>query len=150
MSGLFGKIIKSTADAVKMQRVTIPITSSMLEYLIMQQPIKGVEQLRVVLADERLTISGRTKKLLIPISFTISLKPKEMEKRVLHFEVDAFSPADIEFVKRKVLNRPPFINYEPNVVTFDLNGLDIVSKVPYGSIHGVEIKENKLWVQIGL
>ncbi|GGD99988.1 hypothetical protein GCM10010911_68680 [Paenibacillus nasutitermitis] len=58
----------------------------MLEYLMLQQPIEGVEQLKLELADERLTISGRTKKLLVPIPFTIALKPKEMDKRLLHFE----------------------------------------------------------------
>ncbi|MFD1955293.1 hypothetical protein ACFSL6_14205 [Paenibacillus thailandensis] len=150
MSGIFGKIIRTAAQTIKEQGGSIPITAAMLQLLLEMKPIEGVEQLKVELADERLTITGKVKRLIVPIPFTIALKPTRTQGRLLHFEVVQFSPADFETVKKKVLTQPPLVSYEQGEACFDLNGLDIVKKVPVGSISSVEIKSDKLWVRLGL
>ncbi|WP_037284668.1 hypothetical protein [Saccharibacillus sacchari] len=104
MGGLFKKMIGRAAQAANEQTVQLPITAAMLQYLFEKEPIAGVEKLDVRIVDGALSIQGKAKKMLLSVPFQISLKPQRAEGRVLHFEVVAFTPANLEVVKKKVLD----------------------------------------------
>ncbi|WP_172200664.1 hypothetical protein [Saccharibacillus qingshengii] len=150
MGGLFKKMIDRAAQAANEQTVRLPITAAMLQYLFEKKSIAGVEKLEVGIVDGAVSIQGKAEKMLLSVPFQISLKPQRAEGRVLHFEVAAFTPANLEVVKKKVLDQPPLVSYAQGVVALDLNGLEAVKKVPLGSIKSIDIKDDKLWIGLGL
>lgn len=150
MGGLFKKMIGRAVQTANEQTVRLPITAAMLQYLLEKKPIDGIEKLEVRIADGAVLIQGKTKKMLLSVPFRISLKPQRAEDRVLYFEVAAFTPANLEIVKKKVFDQPPFVSYTQGIVALDLNGLEAVKKVPVGSIKSIDIKNYKFWIELGL
>lgn len=150
MSKMFKKIVGHAVRAVDEQTVSIPITGAMMQYLLQKKTVDGVTKLYVEIIEGMVKIKGNAKKMLISVPFEILLKPQRSEGRLLHFEIIKFSPANLEIVKKNVFNQPPFVSYEQGVVSFDLNGLDVVKKVPIGNIKSIEIKEDKVWIRFGL
>ncbi|HSO59124.1 MAG TPA: hypothetical protein VLQ66_12990, partial [Paenisporosarcina sp.] len=59
-----------------------------------------------------------------------------------------FKPLNVEKLKQKVLNHPPYLQYATNVVHIDLNGHPTLKKVPIGSIKSITIEDGEM--NIGL
>ena len=80
----------------------------------------------------------------------LDVKPVKAEKRTLFFEIVHMKPLNQEWVKSKVLNKPPFMFYKNRNMILDLNEIDQIKAVPIGHIQHVEIKDGKLWIKIGI
>jgi hypothetical protein len=127
----------------------IPITSNMLLFLLKAQEIEGITNLDVAIKDGKVTISGYTRKMLMNIYFSIELEPTTFSGRMLSFRITDLKPLNQEWIKKKVFQEADIL-YENNIVTFNLNEIDVVKRVPIGKIKSINIDGNKLLVGIGL
>ncbi len=146
MGGLLKRMISRVVQTANEQTVRLPITAAMLQYLLEKKPINGIEKLEGRIADGAVLIQGKA----LSIPFRICLKSQRAEGRVLHFEVAAFTPANLEIVKKKAFDQPPFVSYASGIVALNLNGLEAVKKVLVSSINLIEIKNDKLWIDLWL
>lgn len=130
----------------------IPISSSMLEQLIRVK--SGKEDIKVEITPEYLVLHGATevKKMMIKknVSFKVTLKPIQLDKRTIHFEIVDMKPFDIDFISNKIFNRPPFMEYTNRTIKVDLNVLDIVKKIPVGNIKSYEMVEGAININLSL
>ncbi|MBM7690743.1 hypothetical protein JOC77_000146 [Peribacillus deserti] len=131
--------------------INIPITADILKFMIQnKQPHESIHKMDVEFYESFLRFSGKAKKFLMEIKFEIDLQPLKAEKRVLFFEVKEMKPLNQDWIKSRIFNRPPLLSYIEGNMILDLNQLEAVRKVPLGSIKHFELKDDKLWVKLGL
>jgi hypothetical protein len=132
--------------------LNIPISSSMIEQLIRMK--SGKQDVTVKITPEFLVIHGTTevKKMMFTknVSFRVALKPIQMNKRSIQFELVAIEPVDINFISSKIFNRPPFLDYTNRTITMDFNAWDVVKKVPVGNIKSFEMVEDAITIKLSL
>ena len=148
---MFNKFKNKLTD-ISTNGLPIPITAAMLERLI---KMKSDEQnVKVEITPEYLIIHGTTevKKMMLKknVSFTITLKPVQLEKRTIVFELVEMKPVDMNFINSKIFNKPPFLEYTNRTINIDFNAWDIVKKVPVGNIKSYEMIDGTLNIKLSL
>lgn len=146
--GLLAKAKEKLAD----KGVSIPLTADML-MRVLQRQVKvhdHLHTLTVSFPEDLIRFEGTIKKFWLAIPFKLDVKPVKAEKRTLFFEVVHMKPLNQEWVKHKVLTKPPFMIYQNRNMILDLNEIDQVKAVPIGHIQHVVIKDGKLWIKIGI
>lgn len=146
------KKFKDKLTDISANGLPIPITAMMLERLI---KMKSDEQdIKVEITPEHLILQGTTevKKLMLKknVSFTIILKPVQLEKRTIVFELVEMKPVDMNFINSKLFNRPPFLEYTNRTIKIDFNAWDVVKKVPLGNIKSYELVEGAINIKVSL
>lgn len=129
--------------------VTIPIKAEMLLHLFRKQRIEGISNLDVSINNKSVVISGIAKKVL-DIVFYVEIIPIRAEGRKLYFEIMNMKPINQGWIKKKVFNKGPTVSYIEGLVCLDLNEIEKVKAIPFGTIRKMEVKANKLYVGIGI
>lgn len=145
-------ILDKTKEKLVDKGICIPITSDTLMHILQKQVNQNdkIYNLEIIFQNDFIRISGIAKKLLVKIPFTLDLKPLKSEKRLLYFEVKQIKPLNQEWIKSKVLNKPPLLTYIKGNMKLDLNGVEKIRAISIGNIQSFEIKDRKLWVKIGI
>ncbi|MGE7603091.1 hypothetical protein ACQKL5_11355 [Peribacillus sp. NPDC097675] len=129
----------------------IPITSKMIAGLIEK---KTGEIIDVHITSEHITLQGTTEiKIMMltkKVAFTIILKPVQIDKRTILFQLVQMKPFDIKFINNKLFNKPPFFEYHKRRIKIDFNSWDVVKKVPVGQIRSFELVEGALNIKLSL
>ncbi|MBM7703700.1 hypothetical protein [Metabacillus iocasae] len=153
------KLLKSENGGLKKAKKTmndsgmkIPITSNMMTRLLKMktEEHKQLKELTVSFEGSSLCIKGMMNKLFIDIPFEIKLYPIKADKRTLHFHIHYLKPTNAEWLKKRIFHKPPFMLYQQDSFELDLNQMKKISIIPIGTIKHFEIKDEKLWVTIGL
>ena len=148
---MFNKFKEKLTD-ISTNGLPITITATMLQRLI---NLKSNEQdIKVEVTPEHLVLHGTTevKKMMLKknVSFTIKLKPVQLEKRTIIFELVEMKPVDMNIINSKIFNRPPFLEYTNRTIKIDFNAWDIVKKVPVGNIKSYELVDDALNIKLSL
>ncbi|MCI2255785.1 hypothetical protein L2D08_15570 [Domibacillus sp. PGB-M46] len=148
---MFNKFKDKLTD-ISTNGLPIPITAMMLESLI---KMKSDEQdIKVEITPEHLVLQGTTevKKMMLKknVSFTITLKPVQLEKRMIVFELVEIKPVDMNFINSKIFNRPPFLEYTNRTIKIDFNTWDIIKKIPMGNIKSYEFVDGAINIKLSL
>ncbi|MBP1950507.1 hypothetical protein [Virgibacillus litoralis] len=132
--------------------VNLPISSNLLlrvfEKRLAQQ--NSVQDLSISMEDDLIRISGVAKKLFFNMYFEIDLKPMYADKRLLYFQINRITPLNLGWLKSKIFNRPPFLNYKKDMIMIDLNCINRIRDIPVGNVKGFNVIGDKLWVKLGL
>ncbi|MEW4282288.1 hypothetical protein [Priestia koreensis] len=144
-------LLSKAKEKVERAGVPIPITADLLSKMIAKQlDPNEIRDFQLTFEDENLVIKGTAKKMLLKIPFQLTLQPVKTEKRTIYFALKEMKPLNQDWIRSKALNKPPLLSYEEGHVKLDLNQLDKIKYVPVGNIQHMEIKNEKLWVKIGL
>lgn len=148
---MFNKF-KNKLTRISTNGLSIPITAAMLERLIKMK--SDDKYIKVEITPEYLILHGTTevKKMMVKknVSFRITLKPVQLEKRTIVFELVEMKPVDMNFINSKIFNRPPFLEYTNRTIKIDFNAWDIVKKVPVGNIKSYEMIDGTLNIKLSL
>ncbi|WP_108671375.1 hypothetical protein [Peribacillus acanthi] len=145
-SSLLSKAKKKWED----QYVPVPITSEMILSLLHRQTFEGISNLEVQFVGDRMVISGSAKKMGMNIFFKVEMKAMSAAGRKINFEVVDMKPINQDWIKKKVFNQPPMMTYDSGHITMDLDAMESIRDIPWGTIKSFEIKDNMLWVGIGI
>ncbi|MFC7395479.1 hypothetical protein [Scopulibacillus cellulosilyticus] len=145
-------ILANAKEKLSEKGISIPITSEMLLWFLKKKASqeKMIKKIDVNFNEDFIKLSGKVQKLLLKFDFEIDLKPLRAEKRVLYFGVAGMKPLNQGWIKRIIFSIPPGMSYKEGIISFDLNQFDKVRAIPVGNIQSFEIKNQKLWVKIGL
>jgi hypothetical protein len=152
LAQLYGgeKMFNKFKDTLLTKEVTVPVTKSMIQRVI--PDVDGVYDTQINI-DEVLIITGiyKLEKLLIKkdIPFEINLKPKYSDGRTLFFDITLLKPYNIEIVKKYALNNK-YMTYSKDLLSIDLNAVDVIKKVPFGKIKRFVVVQDKMLVTLGL
>ncbi|MDT0160657.1 hypothetical protein [Bacillus sp. AG4(2022)] len=139
---------------LKDKNISIPITSGMFSWMLESQTEKieseGLYNIEVVFRDNHIRITGTAKKLLLKIPFSIVLTPSSAEKRIIKFDTGSMTPLNHDWIKKKIFNNPPYVNFENDLLHINLNGFEKVRAIPVGQILDFKIEDDKMWVRLGL
>ncbi|PLT31753.1 hypothetical protein [Peribacillus deserti] len=113
-------------------------------------PHESISKLDMEFHTSFLRFRGIAKKFLMEIKFEIDLLPLRGENRALYFKVAKMKPLNEDWIKTKILNSPPLLSYIKGNMIINLNKFDVVRKVPLENIKHFELKDDKLWVRLGL
>ncbi|MFY2253202.1 hypothetical protein ACOSZH_25225 [Priestia megaterium] len=132
--------------------IYVPITADMLKLILQKQVNKNdkIYNLEVEFQEDFIRVNGTVKKLLINIPFALDLKPVKSKKRVLYFEIKQMKPLNQDWIKTKVLSKPPYLTYTKGSMTLDLNQVKKIKSIPLGTIQSFEMQNSKLLVKIGI
>jgi hypothetical protein len=151
LAQLYGgeKMFNKFKDTLLTKEVTVPVTKSMIQRVI--PDVDGVYDTQINI-DEVLIITGihKLEKLLIKkdIPFEINLKPKYSDGRTLFFDITLLKPYNIEIVKKYALNNK-YMTYSKDLLSIDLNAVDVIKKVPFGKIKRFVVVQDKMLVTLG-
>lgn len=145
-------ILAKAKEKLKDKGISVPITSDMLMQLLQKQIDQNdnIYNFNIVFKEDFIRFSGSTKKLLLEIPFELDLKPLKSEGRVLYFDVKNMKPLNQDWIKSKILNKPPLLVYGKGSTQLDLNQVEKIQAIPVGNIQHFEIREERLWVKVGL
>lgn len=150
MKNLFQK----AGGILKDKSIPIPITSGMFSWMLETQTEKieaeGLYEVEVLFRDNYIQVSGIAKKLLLKIPFSIELIPSSAEQRIIKFDIRSITPLNHDWIKKKIFNKPPYVNFENDLLHINLNGYEKVRAIPVGQIVDFKIEDDKMWVRIGL
>ena len=124
--------------------VTIPVKPIMLEQLIKRQTEQ--KDIKVEITSTNLIIRGTAGDM----SYEIKLKPAQMEKRMIVFDIESIQPVDVNRDDIIIFRNPPFSGYTKETVNMDFNSWDIVKKVPVGKIKTYEMNHGVINLTISL
>lgn len=132
--------------------VNVPLSSNVIEQLIRRK--SGTQDVTVEITKGYLRINGTTevKKMMLKknVSFSVKLKPIEMDKRTIKFEIIEMKPFNINFINSKIFNKPPFLEYTDRTIKVDFNVWDAVKKIPVGNIKSYEMIEGAINIKMSL
>lgn len=148
---MFNKL-KGMINDISTNGVPLKITSGMLEHLINRN--EDVKNVKVEISPEYFVLHGETevKKMMLKknISFTLKLKPVQIENRSIQFELVEMKPVDMNFINNKIFNRPPFLEYNNRTLIIDFNAWDNVKKVPVGNIKSYEMLDGAINLKLSV
>ena len=124
--------------------VTIPVKPIMLEQLIKRQTEQ--KDIKVEITSTNLIIRGTAGDM----SYEIKLKPAQMEKRMIVFDIESIQPVDVNRDDIIIFRNPPFSGYTKETVNMDFNSWDIVKKVPVGKIKTYEMNDGAINLTISI
>lgn len=132
------------------KHITVPITKETIEYLINKRNLDGIKNLEVDIIGEKMIVTGVAKKLLLNINFKIDLIISRVVERRVYFEIIEMKPINHEWIKKNIFKDHPYINYNCSIIDINLNVIDYIRLIPIGNIYKCEIKDNKIWVSLGV
>ncbi|WP_163536371.1 hypothetical protein [Gracilibacillus sp. YIM 98692] len=130
--------------------VTIPIAESMIRRAVSKKKIKGITNLDIRLVKDKIVISGAAKKLRITIHFQMDLKPLAAENRELSFRIVRMKPLNQEWLTKKLLNKSPYLHCHKGIIHIDLNQMEKAKAIRIGKLKHFEVRDEKLWIGVGL
>ncbi len=141
-----------TSQPKRNNSLTIPIvfTSENLVHLATKKAPEHVKEIKIEIDQSTMEIRGIIKKYRLSMHFVVSLKPHSVSGRKLSFSVQKIRPFHNDWLDRFLFHRPPRVTYKNSVVTIDLNTIDRIRKLPFGTIKDMVFKEEKVLVYIGL
>ncbi|WP_216827415.1 hypothetical protein [Alkalihalobacterium elongatum] len=135
---------------LKENQITIQITESTLQWIINKKKFKGISDLTVQLIEDKIVISGATKKLTITINFQIDLRPLVASDRNLSLEIVDMKPLNQNWITKKLLNKPPFISYHKGIIHLDFNYIEKAKMIQFGNLKHFEVRNEVLWIGVGV
>ena len=135
---------KQKLSEISKNGVTIPVKPIMLEQLIKRQTEQ--KDIKVEITSTYLIIRGTAG----DVSYEIKLKPAQMEKRMIVFEIESIQPVDVYRDDLIIFRNPPFSGYTKETVNMDFNSWDIVKKVPVGKIKTYEMNAGVINLAISI
>lgn len=144
------EILSIVTRKIKEKYVNVSISSETLLRLVSKQNSKDLSNLDVVISDKSIIISGVAKKFFLKFPFSVSLTPTRSEGRKVFFFIEKMSPLDQSWIKRLIFNKQKAITYIEEHVCINLNDIEKIKVIPLGTIRRIEVKENKLYVSVGL
>lgn len=146
--GLLAKTKEKLAD----KGISVPVTADILMRVLQKQVNEHdhLHTLTISFQEDVIRFRGTVKKWWLAIPFELDVKPLEAGKRTLLFDIDQMKPLNHEWIKSKVLNKPPLMTYQKGKMILDLNEIDNIRAIPIGHIQHVELKNGKLWIKIGI
>ncbi|WP_157950914.1 hypothetical protein [Peribacillus acanthi] len=142
-------VLGQTIKKMENLNMSVPLTESMILFLLKKSSLDGVSNLEVKMSDETLVISGIMKKTMLVIPFEVGLKPVSANGRILTFQIESFRPLNSTWIKKKIFDKEPFSTYNEGKFNLDLNCLEKIKAIPFGSIVKFNIRDQKLWIGIG-
>ncbi|WP_059103236.1 hypothetical protein [Shouchella shacheensis] len=142
--------IYKTKEYIKKQGVPIPITPDVLLWCLTKKKDLPLIKPHLTFSEGFITFGGKVKKLGVAIPFEIRLKPVKGENRTITFQVDYLKPLNNRFIKRKLFNQQPVVDYDQDFITIELNEISKIRYVPLGNIKSFQIVDGKLWVKVGV
>ena len=143
---------KDIINKATTEGVSIPITAKMMASLIEKK--SGEEDIDVHISPEYIVLRGTTevKRMMLKkkVAFTVTLKPVQIEKRTILFQLVGMKPVNVNFINHKLFNRPPFFEYHNRMIKIDFNAWDMVKKVPVGQIKSFELVEGAMNIKLAL
>ncbi|WP_164667917.1 hypothetical protein [Virgibacillus doumboii] len=132
--------------------VSIPINSSTLLRVLQEKFVRhhSIKDLNLAIQNDCIRISGITGKPLPRIYVEVKVRPSDVYNRLLFFKIDSMKPINAGWLKRKIFNRPPYMKYDRDMAIINLDSIEKVKAVPFGNIQEISIKEQKVWVRLGL
>lgn len=132
--------------------VNLQISSNQLLWIFKKRLARqnSVQDLAISMQNDLIRFRGVARKLIFNINFEIDLKPIHADKRMLYFQIDRITPINLGWLKSKVFNRPPFLNYKKNIIMIDLNCINKIRDIPVGNVKEFKVNGDKLWVKLGL
>ncbi|WP_158211503.1 hypothetical protein [Alkalihalobacterium alkalinitrilicum] len=143
-------ILSRAKKELKEKFVTIQLTEDMLGWVVNKKKIKGITSIAVRLIEDKIVISGAMKKLRLTIPFRIDLKPLVARDRELSFKVVSLKPLNHHWITTKLLNKSPFLHYHKGIIHIDLNQIEKAKAIRVGNVKRFEVKDERLWIGIGL
>ncbi|PLS18764.1 hypothetical protein CVD28_06515 [Bacillus sp. M6-12] len=143
-------IINEAKRRLEDKAVPIPVTSEMILYIFKKQNLEQITSLDVQIIGGSLIVKGTAKKMLVPISFSVELKPQSASRRMLIFKIVDLKPLNQSWIKKMVFNKPSMLSYSDDNISIDLNQIEKIRNIPVGNIKDFVIKENKIWISLGL
>ncbi|MGP4105743.1 hypothetical protein [Virgibacillus sp. L01] len=132
--------------------VNLPISSNLLLRIFEKRLARqnSVQDLSISMQTDLIKFSGVAKKLFFNMYFEIDLRPIHADKRVLYLHIDRITPLNLGWLKSKIFNRPPFLNYKKDTIMIDLNCINRVRNIPVGNVKEFNVSGDKLWVKLVL
>ncbi|WP_110114830.1 hypothetical protein [Bacillus sp. CGMCC 1.16541] len=153
------KLLKSPEGSLQKAKQTlndagvpIPITSQIMIRLLKKQigDQKQIKEFSLSFEEDAMYVKGVINKLFIDIPFELKVSPVKANQRMLHFYIHYLKPTNAEWIKKRIFHNPPIMSYEQNEFQLDLNQIDKIKVIPIGNVKHFEIKDEKLWVTMGL
>ncbi|WP_209121087.1 hypothetical protein [Alkalihalobacillus sp. BA299] len=145
-SNFFSKVKKELGE----KYITIPITENMLLKAVNKKKMNGISDLSVRLIEDKIVISGAARKLRITINFRLELKPLVARNRELSLKVVGLKPIHQHWITNKILNKPPFLLYQKGIIHIDLSQIEQAKSIRIGNLKYFEVKDEKLWIGVGI
>ncbi|MET3681922.1 hypothetical protein ABID56_000001 [Alkalibacillus flavidus] len=132
--------------------VPIKVTQTMLEELIRYHSSEADINVDIEPGQIRIYGSKEVSKMKIKknVSFEAVLESVHAEKRMIEFKLTKLKPVDLDFINKKLFNRPPFLQYQDRHVKMDFNSWEIVQSVPVGNIKSFEFKDGEIELKLGM
>ncbi|MEW9668684.1 hypothetical protein [Ammoniphilus sp. 3BR4] len=146
----FRKLKESAGKTLGHAYIPVPLTAKMIQAALVQAQIENVQKLKVTIHNSLLYIQGEARKWMIKIPFSLVLQPAKVHGRTVAFLIQEMTPILNETVNQQIFNRPPYLHYQDRHIYLDLNQLDLIRSIKRGSIKQMEIKEDLLWLKIGM
>ncbi|QFT87696.1 hypothetical protein FIU87_03440 [Bacillus sp. THAF10] len=150
---IFNKV-SHAVESVKNIGIPIPITSKMIAKILQFNEstieARGIHDMEVIIEDNFISITGKVKKLFFTIPFTLKLVPNKTENRSIYFEVTNMTPLNLNWIKHRIFNKPPYVQYENKIIQLNLDGFEKIKSIPVGKVQKLRIEKNKIWVTLGV
>lgn len=131
------------------EALLILISQKMLQQLLTLKSVDYVDEFSIQLKSGHICVQGKIKRV-VPIFFYIQLKPVQAQDRKLLFKVVKIKPVSFNLLRKQIMNHLPAVSYHNNHLTLDLNQIRNVKNIPFGNIQSFHIKDDALWLQIGV
>lgn len=146
----FRKLQESAGKKLSHAYIPIPLTAKMIQAALVQAQIENVQKLNVTIKNSLLYIQGEARKWMIKIPFSLVLQPSSAHGRTVAFLIREMTPIMNETVNQQIFHRPPYLHYQNKHIFLDLNQLELIRNIKRGSIKQIKIKEDLLWLKIGM
>jgi hypothetical protein len=147
---MIGEVPGTIKQTVSELGIPVPITEGMIKKALERAELDDISNLVVYFVDDTLVIEGKTKKLAMSISFSFVLRPQKSLERQLFLDIMEMKPLNIGWINKKIFTQPPYVTCEGSTICLDLDGFDVIKKIPVGTIQSFQIENDKLWVKISL
>lgn len=149
MAKFVDQLLSKASEMKENQVVTIPITRGLLTSILRRK--EKFEHVDVTFKDGLVEVTGkiRIKTLLPLLPFKVVLQPMECKGRVITFKLIKLRPVNNDFIIKRVLSSA-YVSYDKKIVSIDLNRVHGVKKLPLGTVKYIQIKNNKMYVVLGV
>lgn len=144
------KVKEKASHIIHQAYIPVPLTSSMIQTLIVQAQLDDVQKIKVEIMDQAIRFQGVARKLLLKIPFTILLKPASVQNRILMLTIVEMTPINQNWLNGRIFHHPPHLLFQEGKLHLDLNEFEVIRQLNIGIIKDVEIKDNKVWLKIGV
>lgn len=144
--------LSKTIETIKKERVVVKISEKHIEQLLKEKLQSAKLTINEVsIASNHLIINGTVKKGFVPLQFRMVLSPVGFEERIVHLKIIKVSPVHMKWLNKKLLsNQSKLMLYENEVISININKIDLMNNLPIGVIKEFYIVENRFEIKIGV